>query len=107
METWGTARKDVLERVCGNCGTRFPYDDPACPHCFRPVTQAYSRWRGGPTSFGLGTKLAITGTLVALSVANFIYWISALEEYGWPRAIQISVILLLPIPFLFRRTRIK
>ncbi|MGH2591351.1 MAG: hypothetical protein ACRDGW_11225 [Actinomycetota bacterium] len=107
MDTWGSARKDVVERACGNCGTRFPSDDPACPNCFRPVTAAYSRWRGGPTSFGLSGKLAIAGTLVAFAIGNFVYWVSALGRYGWPRALEISLILLLPIPFLFRRTRIR
>jgi hypothetical protein len=107
VDTWGTARKETLERACTNCGRRFPYNDPACPNCFRPVTAAYSRWRGGPTSFGLGTKLAIAGTLLALSIGNAIYWISALGEYGWPRAMTISFILLLPIPFVFRRTRVR
>jgi hypothetical protein len=107
VETWGTGRKEVLERACANCGMRFPQDDPACPNCFRPVTVVYSRWRGGPTSFGLATKIVIAGVLVALSIANAIYWISALGEYGWPRAVQISFILLLPIPFLFRRTRVR
>lgn len=107
MDTWGSARKDVVERACGNCGTRFPSEDPACPNCFRPVTAAYSRWRGGPTSFGLTGKLAIVGTLLALAIGNFVYWVSALGRYGWPRALEISLILLLPIPFLFRRTRIR
>lgn len=80
---------------------------PACPNCFRPVTAAYSRWRGGPTSLGLPGKLAIAGTLVALAIGNFVYWVSALGSYGWPRALEISGILLVPIPFLFRRTRIR
>lgn len=107
MDTWGSARKDVVERACGNCGTRFPHEDPACPNCFRPVAVAYSRWRGGPTSLGLPAKFVIAGTLVALAIGNGVYWVSSLGSLGWLRALEISAILLLPIPFLFRRTRIR
>jgi hypothetical protein len=32
---------------------------------------------------------------------------STLQWAAWPRVIQIGVILLLPIPFFFRRTRVR
>ncbi len=107
METWGSARKDVLDRACANCDTRHPADDPACPNCLRPVSATYSRWRGGPTSFTLPTKLAIVGVLIALVIANAIFSFAALGRYGWPRVLEVGLILLLPIPFLFCRTRVR
>jgi hypothetical protein len=107
METWGSARKDVLERACLNCATRYPSEDPACPNCFVPAVREYSRWRGGPLSFSLPTKLAICGVLLAVNVGHAVFMFSSLRWAAWPRVIQIGVILLLPIPFFFRRTRIR
>ena len=107
METWGSVRKDTIDRVCSNCGTRYPTEDPCCPNCLRPAGAEYSRWRGSPTSFSLPTKLAIVVVLVGLVVANAVFSFAAMGRYGWFRVIQVSVILLLPIPFLFRRTRIR
>lgn len=107
MDTWDSVRKDTLERACDNCGTRYPAEDPACPQCFRPGGSRYSRWRGGPTSFSLPTKLAITGVLLGLAVTNAVFSFAAMGRYGWIRTIELGVILLLPVPFLFRRSRIR
>lgn len=107
METWGAGHKDVLERSCANCATRYPVDDPACPNCFAPAMRAYSRWRGGPLSLGLPTKLGICGALLALNAGHAVYMFSSLRWAAWPRVIEIGVILFLPIPFFFRRTRIR
>lgn len=107
VETWGSARKDVLERACANCLTRYPIEDPACPSCFAPAVRAYSRWRGGPLSFGLPTKLVVAGVLATISIGHGVWILSAFGGIGWPRALSFGVPLLLPIPFLFRRTRIR
>jgi hypothetical protein len=81
---------------CGRCGALVSNEQEWCGQCFAPVTPAvaseatlrgalmgqlaggavepsepdptpvYSRWRGGPTSFGPATKVILTVLVVAL-----------------------------------------
>jgi hypothetical protein len=106
METWGSGTKETLTRACANCATEYPLEDPTCPNCFRPANLRYSRWRGGPTSLSLPTKLTLTGLLLGMNVAHTVWMFSSLHWAAWPRVIEVGVLLLLPIPFLFRRARV-
>ena len=87
---------------CEHCGARLVDDATWCGQCLEPVGPAseaplqrrvfqrehlpkaeYSRWRGGPTSFGPAVKIAITvfvlamgpiGGLAQFQILWFIAW---------------------------------
>lgn len=70
---------------CEHCGARLPAGAKWCGLCLEPVAPAaqtglrharggeeftkpvYSRWKGGPTSFGPAVKIAITIFVLAMA----------------------------------------
>jgi len=91
---------------CTSCGARASAELDWCPQCFAPLRVAdktnsisegmatpsapdedvLSRWRGGATSFGPGTKVAITLAVAGSDVAGFLMahvFVTTFGRPGW------------------------
>jgi len=87
---------------CEHCGARLPDDATWCGQCLEPVKPPaetathrrvlepeqhaepeYSRWRGGPASFGPVVKIAITVFVLALGPIGGMLELRALWLIAW------------------------
>ncbi|MEX0832660.1 MAG: hypothetical protein WD276_02110 [Actinomycetota bacterium] len=62
-------RVETTDQMCPNCHTKFPAADRTCPNCYHVMDAEFSRWKGGPTSFGPVTKVVLTSVA---AVATFL-----------------------------------
>ena len=74
---------------CGQCFAPVQGEPPAVPAAPpAPPTQLYSRWQGGPTSFGPVGRIVLTLLLLA-----FEYWLYRFNVFGFVT----TMVLLVPL----------
>jgi hypothetical protein len=107
VDTWGSGQKNEIERACHACGTRYAASEALCPFCFAPSGERYSRWHGGPTTFGPVTKIILTSILAGVAIGYSVLVVGTIGPIGFPRTLEVSVPCAVLIGLLWRRARVR